>query len=172
MKKVFLFLIVLSFNFQAQSQEEKLPNNEIKINVIYLIVGIPEIGYERILNNNSSVGADFLFSIVKEYNFKFAFTPHYRYYLGEKRAAGFFVEGFGMVNTISSDYYYDDYPNGNYEDEENNTDFALGVSVGGKFITKNKGFIFEVYGGIGRNLINSNSTVIVPRFGLTFGKRF
>jgi len=55
---------------------------------------MPEIGYEYILNEESSVGADILFSIEKDYDFKFALTPYYRFFFGEKRAAGFFVEGF------------------------------------------------------------------------------
>jgi hypothetical protein len=36
----------------------------------------------------------------------------------------------------------------------------------------NSGFVFEVYGGVGRNLFSNNSEDFVPRFGLTFGKRF
>ncbi|RXP64635.1 DUF3575 domain-containing protein [Lutibacter sp. HS1-25] len=155
-------------------------NNEIKLNVAYLLGGIPEIGYAYLINDESSVGLDVLFAIDDELDIKFALTPYYRVYFGNKKATGFFVEGFGMLNVVNNEYYYDpfyydynndiNYPNSSY-DPKNETDFALGVSVGGKFMT-NSGFVFEVYGGAGRNLFSNNSDDFVPRFGLTFGKRF
>jgi len=77
-------------------------------------------------------------------------------------------------NESYSNVYYDDIGyNPIYENFSNEdiTDFALGVAVGGKFITES-GFVFEIYGGVGRNLFNNNDYVFVPRFGATFGKRF
>jgi len=178
MKKIILSLTLFLVFFSAISQEEKKEsNNEIKLNVAYLIAGIPEFSYEYILNEESSVGVDILFSIENDIDFKFALTSHYRFFFGEKRAAGFFVEGFGMVNVTENDLYYDysGYEGGDYSSGENITDFALGVAVGGKFITES-GFVFEIYGGIGRNLFNNNDYnndyEFVPRFGATFGKRF
>lgn len=172
-----LFLVF----FSAISQEEEINKNEIKLNVAYLIAGIPEFGYEYILNEESSVGADILFSIDSDIDFKFAFTPYYRFFFGEKRAAGFFVEGFGMLNVIEGDdyYYYDDpYMGENYsKNGEDKTNVALGVAVGGKFLT-NSGFIFEIYGGVGRNLLDNNyydydnDFEFMPRFGAAIGKRF
>jgi len=169
-------LFLITFNTIAQ-EEEKQSNNEIKLNVAYLIAGIPEIGYEYILNEESSVGVDLMFSIDNDIDFKFAFTPYYRFFFGEKRAAGFFVEGFGMVNVTENDLYYDYSVDGGTFDSsgDNITDFALGVAVGGKFLTSS-GFIFEIYGGVGRNLFNNNDYYddyeFMPRFGATVGKRF
>ena len=173
---VLFFVIFTAFSQEETTKKDKLnASNEIKINVAYLLAGIPEVGYEYILNEESAVGLDIMFAVDNNIDFRFALTPYYRFYFGKKKAAGFFAEGFGMVNTINTsnnyDYYYsgsDYYYESNYE---NQTDFALGAAVGGKFLT-NKGFIFEVYGGAGRNLFNNSSEAMVPRFGITFGKRF
>ena len=94
-------------------------------------------------------------------------------------ARGFFVEAFGMLNTQKDSYY-----NGNSiendwlfdgRSEVQVTDFALGISAGGKFITR-KNFVAEVYLGIGRNLFNSDTnlinTNIVTRGGISLGYRF
>ena len=180
MKKIILSICLVLVFFNANSQEdEKQTNNEIKLNVAYLIAGIPEVGYEYILNEESSVGADILFAIDNDADIRFAFTPYYRFFFGKKRAAGFFVEGFGMLNTTESYndiYYYDPVYGDTYDySRENITDFALGVAVGGKFLT-NSGFLFEIYGGVGRNLFNNNDYYsdyeFMPRFGVTVGKRF
>lgn len=176
MKKIILSIALFAIFFNASAQEdEKIKNNELKLNVAYLIAGIPEIGYEYILNEESSVGADLLFSIDNDIDFKFAFTPYYRFFFGKKRAAGFFVEGFGMLNVTENHYDVDpNYPYSDNDHSENNTNFALGVAVGSKFLTPS-GFIFEIFGGIGRNLFNVDSYddyEFMPRFGVTIGKRF
>ncbi len=168
MKKVTLIAMLFMISLSAFSQEETKPKkNELKINLPYLIGGIPEIGYEYLINNESGVGIDLLFSIDKDTPIDFALTTYYRIYFGEKPTAGFFVEGFGMLNTAEGEEYYDIFDSiSHYE-----TDFALGVSVGGKFMT-NKGVIFEICGGVGRNLFNERASDIIPRMGLTIGKRF
>ena len=51
---------------------------------------------------------------------------------------------------------------------------AVGISVGGKFVSS-KGFVFEIYGGIGRNIYQSNkdfATELVPRVGASLGYRW
>ena len=75
------------------------------------------------------------------------------------------------------DYYY-----GEFSSETNNytskniTEFSLGISVGGKWVTKS-GFVTEIFGGIGRNILNSNEDSYDPiniagRIGVSIGKRF
>lgn len=165
---LFVFLFSISLFAQEASSPKK---NEIKLNAVYLIAGIPEIGYEYLANEESSFGIDVLFAIEKDIDLRFAATPYYRLYFGKKPNAGFFAEGFGMLN-VSQDYdvyYYDGFDV--VQDTKDQTDFALGVAVGGKFTTK-QSWIFEFYGGVGRNLFNEYSVQAVPRFGLTFGKRF
>jgi hypothetical protein len=62
-----------------------------------------------------------------------------------------------------------------FDDDEDNwvTDFALGIGLGGKWVTK-KGLIGEVNFGIGRNLFESGDTDydFVGKFGITVGYRF
>ena len=64
--------------------------------------------------------------------------------------------------------YYDDTPSITTE-----TDFSLGISVGGKWVTKN-GFTAEVFGGVGRNLFNNENDLIpvAGRIGVSLGYRF
>ncbi|MFD1294899.1 DUF3575 domain-containing protein [Lutibacter holmesii] len=187
MKKFIATTAFLCVFLNAFSQnEEPLSRSEIKLNVAYLIGGMPEVSYEYLINEESSVGASILYAIDNDIDFKFAFTPYYRFYFGKKRTAGFFVEGFGMLNVTEEHYaiYYYDVADPNsdvyYENNNNfekNTNFALGIAVGGKFLTSS-GFIFEIYGGIGRNLFNNNDYYnsdnyeFVPRFGVSVGKRF
>ncbi|RQP18679.1 MAG: hypothetical protein EAS52_04735 [Parapedobacter sp.] len=52
--------------------------------------------------------------------------------------------------------------------------FAIGIAVGGKIVSR-KNFLFEFFGGVGRNLVQSNSeigTEFVPRTGINLGYRF
>jgi len=203
MKKITLLVLLafISLQFTAQESEEtkegKYPQDvekkyELKINTFNLIAfAALDISYEKLVNENSSYGiavfynfSDFAEDIIA-FPKKFSVTPYYRWFFSEnKYARGFFVEGFGMLNTyqdIYSNYDYDSYYNSDsyYIDVENQTGFALGVSVGGKFVLK-EGFTAEVLGGIGRNLIKGESSDgydyfendIVGRFGISLGYRF
>jgi len=79
-----------------------------------------------------------------------------------------------MLNTYE-DIFFD--LNNDSNKVRNETAFALGVSVGGKFVTKS-GFTTEVYLGVGRNLIKNKNDDdffefnIVGRFGISLGYRF
>jgi hypothetical protein len=172
MKKLFLLLCLSTFTFGYSQVENKVvfPKNEMKINAAFLVAGALEVSYERILSEESAVGASLFLAIDEDIDTKVAFTPYYRYYFGKKPAAGFFAEGFGMLNNYES-YKYN--TTGYESKTTNRTDFALGFGIGSKWITK-KGFIFEINGGVGRNLFNSRDTdyEIVGRGGITFGYRF
>ena len=101
----------------------------------------------------------------------FSITPYYRHFFSKKYAQGFFVEAFGMLHTGEDQRYYsnsdpyDSYPEDKY------TDFAVGISIGAKFVSK-RGFIAEIYAGIGRDLLNNSDIDIVGRGGISIGKRF
>ena len=103
----------------------------------------------------------------------FSLTPYYRQYFSKGYAKGFFVEGFGMLNTGKEEYYsYNDITGFEEVTDDKYTAFALGISVGGKFVTT-RGFVAEIYGGIGRNLVGSDYfTDIVGRGGISLGYRF
>jgi len=48
---------------------------------------------------------------------------------------------------------------------------AVGISAGAKFLTK-RGFIAEIYLGIGRDLLGNSDDEIVGRGGISLGYRF
>mgnify|MGYP000569052925 FL=1 len=186
-KTTLLILLFVSSIIIAQEKEEKYQQDinkkhELKINAFGLLVfEWLDVSYERLIDEESSFGIGALVGLdnnsdLDEYR-KFSLTPFYRRYFSNKFARGFFVEGFGMLHSYEDrnyGYYYDN--NGNYINSSRNyetkTEFAVGISVGGKFISK-KGFTTEIYLGIGRNLAgDDNSIEAVGRGGVSFGYRF
>ena len=177
MKKSILALLLLIsvFAMNAQDKEDtsdlNINKNEIKSNGLYLVVGILDFTYERLLNEESAVGLNVAIPYDKEIkeDLQYYISLYYRFYFGKKYAAGFFLEGFGMLNSAERefDFFVND------EDREYVTDFALGIGLGGKWITKG-GFIGEVNFGVGRNLFKSEETTIdfVSKLGITLGYRF
>lgn len=179
MKKIIAFALLCMVTFSTFSQESTPKKNELKINMSNLI-GFKwmDIGYERILNEESSFGVGTLFSLdpnidgIDEYR-TFSITPYYRHFFSGKYAQGFFVEAFTMLHSGKEKYYaYADFPP--YETinfEEKYTDLAAGISIGAKFVTK-RGFIAEIYAGIGRDLLGNSDLEIVGRGGVSIGYRF
>ncbi|RZN82321.1 MAG: DUF3575 domain-containing protein [Winogradskyella sp.] len=171
MKKIFLILLCISFvSIQAQEQSESdvySGNHELKINGLFLVVGAFDVTYEYLLNEESGIGISVFLpydSDIKD-DIQYYISPYYRFYFGKKYAAGFFLEGFGMLNSIEPDLF------SNTDDFE--TDFALGIGLGGKWVTKG-GFVGELSLGVGRNLFNTDKTDIdfVSKLGITLGYRF
>jgi hypothetical protein len=176
MKKLLFLLAVVSCNLNF-SQEKK---DEIKGDPFYLIAaGALNVSYEKIITDESGVGVSVLLSNGKDINTTFSLTPYYRFYFGKKTAAGFFVEGFSMLEafkTRKSNYVYSNYYSAStYYEDVNLTDLALGFGLGGKWVTK-KGVLFEISTGIGRRLFNDYSGYdagqIVGRGGIAIGYRF
>lgn len=141
-----------------------------------MVLGALEVTYERLLNEESGIGISVLIPVDKNVNsdINYFVTPYYRFYFGNKYASGFFLEGFGMLNSLNDNITY---YNGDYyiEDKTTYTDFALGIGLGGKWVSK-RGLTGEINFGVGRNLFNSenNNTIfdIVGKFGITLGYRF
>ncbi|WP_366185696.1 DUF3575 domain-containing protein [Flavobacterium ovatum] len=180
MKKAILFLSLFSslFFFGQEQKTTSLLKNEIKANALFLVIGATEFTYERILSNDSGVGISVFYAKQDDADLNFSLSPYYRAYFGEKPAAGFFVEGFSMLNSGKKSVYVDYVYNNNTQTYsstnrggESFTDLALGFSVGAKWIHP-RGFVFEFSGGIGRNLIDSNSPEVVGRGGISLGYRF
>ncbi len=183
---VVLFFFMSTNLLTAQDtlpMEDTVPGtqqNELKVNVFNLIAfKFTDLTYERLINEETSFGFGLLLRLGGYdedigYDRSFSFTPFYRKYFSRGYASGFFVEGFAMLNSGNEDVYTDfDGQTGNLiRSEEQYTDFALGVSIGGKFISK-RGFLAEVYGGIGRNFLNADfAPEVVPRGGISLGFRF
>jgi hypothetical protein len=188
-----LFLIFLSSQLTGQDSENREESDypqdvekkyELKLNAFSLIAfAAIDISYERLINENSSYGVAVFYNLSDyadddiAFPKKFSITPYYRQFFYEnKYARGFFIEGFGMLNTYQD--YYNNYEY-SYNKVETQTSFALGISVGGKFVIK-EGFTAEVLGGVGRNLIkgendndsNDFANNIIGRFGISLGYRF
>jgi hypothetical protein len=142
------------------------------------LAGAFEASYERNLNKDSSVGISFFIPYDDENldsDLNYYISPYYRLYFGKKYAAGFFLEGFAMVNSYDEYRGFEFFINGVSQIENNKsyTDVALGFGLGGKWITR-KGITFEVSGGFGRNLLNQDKTDVtfVGKFALNIGYRF
>ena len=150
-------------------------NNEIKLNLLMSVVGIPEINYERIVADDQAVGLALLMGIDSDQSdYKFGAIPYYRVYFGAKKANGFFIEANAAVLNLESntyEYFQDQYF-GTYSVSKPTTitRFGLGAAAGGKFLTKS-GFIGEAYFGVGR-IFGDNDLGAYPRIGITIGKRF
>lgn len=162
--KKFLFLSIFLASFAVSAQK----SNEIKLDVFdILALKTLDVSYEHVLNTESSVGLSILFNFEKTASFRykqdFALTPYFRQHLFDRGNVNFFGEFFGSLN--SGEETVDDI-------EEDYTDFAFGIGFGGKYVSEN-GFVLDIHAGIGRNLFNTDiSPEIVPRVGISVGKRF
>lgn len=179
MKKNFLLLIVLFVFNCAKAQNERDPyrkNNELKLNAIAPLWQSFQVGYERHLNHNSSLGLSFYYvfdNTKNEKDLNYSISPYYRRYFGRKYAAGWFVEGFGMLTSIDGKKIYTSDDHSIYTENPDVIDFALGAGGGWKWVSKS-GFLFEANLGCGGLLFNANKTdhTIVAKVGLSAGYRF
>jgi len=183
MKKQTILLFLLASFFYSNAQEatptdtDNPKKNELKVNMTNLIVfKWADFSYEHIINEESTFGVGLLFALdnddeidIDEFR-TFSLTPYYRHFFSKKYAQGFFVEGFGMIHSGKDEFYVEDFSGGNYR-EESYTDFAIGVSAGAKFVTK-RGFVAEIYLGLGRDLLGNSDIEIVTRGGIALGYRF
>lgn len=175
-KSILAFLLVATvFAMNAQEQDNtsdsSINRNEIKANGLYLVIGVVDFTYERLLNEESAVGLNVAIPYDEEIkdDLQYYISPYYRFYFGKKYAAGFFLEGFGMLNSTDIDFNFF----GSDESREYVTDFALGIGLGGKWIT-NGGFVGEVNFGVGRNLFKAEETGadFISKLGISIGYRF
>jgi len=188
MKKPYLVLLIIAICSttmfsQDQTENNNTPQNfnELKINMTNLIgFKWADIAYERTLNEESSIGISVLTRLGSDKNNDsgldeyrtFSITPYFRQFFGKKYAQGFFVEGFAMVHSGEDQTYdYDSITqNGSYS-SDNYTDLAIGLSAGAKFITK-RGFVAEIYLGLGRDVLDNSGLDVVGRGGIALGYRF
>jgi hypothetical protein len=149
-------------------------NNEIKVNLLNAVIGIPEISYERLIGDNMGIGLSFLVGISDDIDYyHFGATPHFRVYFGAKKASGFFVEANTAIYSLRersySVYLGDSIHSVSYRNGQ--TVFGLGAAAGAKFLTRN-GFLGEAYLGLGRFFDDVPIVDAYPRIGITIGKRF
>lgn len=183
MKKICLLALLALFAFNtsfSQAKDSKTnPSdtstnfNELKLNGLFLIVGALELTYERTLNEESGAGITVFFPIDDDVDdVNYFISPYYRFYFGKKYASGFYVEGFGMLNSTDTFAFNNNDFDSRITTNET-TDFALGIGIGGKWVTKS-GFIAEIGVGLGRNLFNNNEQdfEFIGKGGINLGYRF
>ena len=180
MKKSLCVLLLFSLGYTLNAQEtsnEKADiferKHEVRLGAIKLLSGpIFEGSYEYIKSSNQGYGAYLLVNLNSDNEWfeNFAITPYYRMYFQTNEdygAKGFFVEGF--TSFFSSDYNIEDI----IEGEENNEEFdiAIGLSLGKKWINTS-GFVFEFKFGAGRNLLGNADSDVIIKGDFYIGYRF
>jgi hypothetical protein len=159
---------------QSQNSLNGNGNNELRLNLLMSIAGLPELSYERFIADNMGIGLSAAISLDKFENepMRSIILPYYRLYFGNKKANGFFIEGnMAMIGIKEYDYptgYYS-YP-AVYTSTISSINFGFGAAVGAKFLTRNN-FLGEAYLGVGR-LFGESSVGAYPRVGISLGKRF
>lgn len=197
MKKLLFLLSLLLVAFtgtaQQNSYNEQLDHrdvakNELSLNAFnILIFGVLEGTYERVISDQSSISVDVFADVFDKkegedidfsevYTRDFALTTSFKFFFSEdKIARGFYAEGFGMLSTGETLETQElTRPGGEItysEVETGYTDFALGLGLGGKFVAR-QGFLIDVSFGLGRNLFNNDSPVLVVQTAVNVGYRF
>jgi len=163
MKKNFtlvLFCLLTILTYSQKTKPEVL-NNELRINLLYTALGLPEFAYEKILDDESSIGVSMALSVDTSTNLNYLIIPNYRHYFGKKRAAGFFMEANAAI--FSEDTYFI---------RQTRTGFGMGMALGGKFVTA-KNWTANLTIGLGKNFINNQLIDEgYPRLEISIGKRF
>jgi len=187
MKKIIFSSLLLAFVTLANAQSKRdslligeglskdlLGNNEIKFNFLFTVIGLPEFSYERIITDDMAVGISLFVPISNLADYRYGVVPYYRYYFGERKASGFFIEGHAaMIGYHPSGgktaYDIDSFGNSFPVLATRKTVFGLGAAAGFKFLTR-KGFIGEIY--LGASQTYNKLVDVFPRAGLILGKRF
>lgn len=176
-KRLIICLSTLVVWLSAFGQETfttslKHDNNELRFNLVTAIAGFPELNYERFVADNFGVGLSLAASLEKfeDMSMRAIAIPYCRVYFGEKKAAGFFIEGnMALANEKEYSYYY--VSSGDQaSDIAKSTSLGFGAAIGLKFLARN-GVIGEVYLGGGR-LFGASLSGGYPRVGVCIGKRF
>lgn len=181
-----LFLTTLTTFSQEVTEvtEEVFPRdfakNELSVNAFNLVAfGAIDVAYERIIDPSSSWAIEgFVLALNREsetadyiFTRTASLTGKYKYFFGDRTAWGFYVNGMAMVSTGE---YYDEVYDREYNYsrvDKDYTDLALGFGLGGKWVSK-QGFFLDLSSGIGRNLLNNDSPIVVGQFNVNLGKRF
>lgn len=180
MKKL-LFILLIAIAFVGYSQQKHYPEtefegspksslyrkNELRLNTIFLLFKGMELGYERILNDDVSLGiSSLLFVYDSEVDaLNFHVSPYTRYYFGKNPSSGFFIEGFTSI-------FNKTYMKNN--EVKKRTSGALGLSIGNKWV-KRSGLSLELSFGVGReprSIHSSDESPFIPKGEFSIGYRF
>ncbi len=151
----------------------KFPRNEIRVNLLTSVLGLPEINYEHFVEDNFGVGFALQVSAenYQDMTLRAGFIPYGRLYFGNQLNAGFFIEGsFGVVAEKFDRYDFNTSTGDPKITVINEINMGVGVSVGYKFLTKNN-WVGDVSIGAGR-IFGNTIFEAYPRAGISIGKRF
>lgn len=169
MKKLVIALFIL-VGLNAKAQE-----HEVKLDVFNLaIFKSVDLTYQYILNEESAVGLSVLKNLsdsnnIFNYREDFVLTPFYRQYFDFSGMNNVYGEAFFAINS-GRDFV--DSNNDGVEETVKYTDGAFGLVVGKSFVSP-RGFVLDLYAGLGRNLFNAEGApTLVPRIGINAGFRF
>lgn len=154
MKKTLFFIAFVAMISCIQAQELQQNRTEVKFNGLSFAIGAVDFEFERTLNKYSSVGMSFRLAY-KEGQYS-EISTFYRRYLGKNHASGFFVEGFALYHQ-KKDLFNRTFDVGTLSVLETRSDFALGVGIGYKYVSK-KGLILQAHVGAGRNIFNGKNS--------------
>lgn len=159
-----LSILICAFGaLNAQNKIDTIPakfkgNNEIKLNALYLLNGVVNFSYERIVAKNFTIGLTASLNLIatKSY-YRSEYNPYLRVYFGNQRANAFFLEGnFLMVNREDNSEGLTQtvkLPNGGEQTTSVNTgvrnSYGIAGGLGYKHVLK-KGYLIEVNGVIGK----------------------
>lgn len=168
MKKI-IFILIFLLGLSTNAQK-----HEVKFDIFDLIAFTSlDVSYSYILNEEAAVGVSVFSNLTNSDNIfgeqeEFTITPYYRQYFPLRGFNNLFVEGFFAINSGKNFIKLED----DTKKKVDYTDGAFGLVVGKSFITP-RGFVFEFYGGLGRNLFQSEGApTLVPRLGINTGFRF
>ncbi len=169
MKKLVIVLFILvGLNAKAQEHEVKLDLLDIAV------FKSLDLTYQYILNEESAVGISVLKNLsdsnnIFNYREDFVLTPFYRQYFDFAGMNNVYGEAFFAINS-GRDFV--DSNNDGVDETIKYTDGAFGLVAGKSFVSP-RGFVLDIYAGIGRNLFNAEGApTIVPRVGINAGFRF
>ena len=137
---------------------------------LFLATTTIEGSYEYFMSSDTSIGATVYFDNDEtDFNGNFGLGPNFRAYFGYGQNSGFFAEAFGLYYTGKNENIGDI---NNPQDLDFNT-FALGLGIGGKWVTRSQRISFEINGGFGRNVNPEDfQDSFMYRLGLSIGFRF
>lgn len=179
MKEIFLIIILFSVT-SVYGQNKKIASNELSINPILIVTFLnPIITYERILNEDNSIGINLGVSLEddeiavenKRWNNsfdKYTVRPFYRYYFNNK----IFIEP--HLN-LDRGYFIEETSLENNKEALNK--FGIGLACGIKKITSRQ-YIFQVKIGMIKDFLNpeyyeslhENTNNQLPKGTDTFGR--
>lgn len=174
MKRIFIIMLFVSAVSYGQFDNSNPTKNrtEVKFNALSVSLNAIDFEFERTLNNHSSVGISFKHTFNSgRYSEIAAF---YRYYFGKKHASGFFVEGFGMYHSKHASLRGVLAPLSANGSRQFSYDFALGVGIGYKWVSKT-GLILQAHLGAGRNIFNGKKSygeLFPGKAGISIGYGF